>query len=154
MGQKVGAAVLRGLGQGLSLYQVASWSIQPLGHNRHGSKSLGAAVCLFWGGAGSPSNTLWPGPRPTATPTWIHPSIWPQYTNVTDRQWSDSIGRTVSKPEWWGAGMVICLKQCANDVHMVQLTPLPLHSLLLHQNPDWFNLSGASLTTMSWKRSR
>jgi len=28
--------------------------------------------------------------------------------------------------------MVICLKQCANDMHMVQLTPLTLHSLLLH----------------------
>jgi len=31
----------------------------------------------------------------------IHPTVWPQYTNVTDRedrqdsQWSDSIGRTI-----------------------------------------------------------
>jgi len=28
----------------------------------------------------------------------IHPTIWPQYSNITDRQtgqWSDSIGRTV-----------------------------------------------------------
>jgi len=31
----------------------------------------------------------------------IHPTVWPQYTNVTDRQdrtdrqWSDSTGRTV-----------------------------------------------------------
>jgi len=25
----------------------------------------------------------------------IHPTVWPQYTNVTDRQWSDSIGRAV-----------------------------------------------------------
>jgi len=29
------------------------------------------------------------------------------------------------KTEWWGAGMVICLKQGA-DLHMVQLMPLPL----------------------------
>jgi len=29
------------------------------------------------------------------------------------------------KTEWWGAGMVICLEGGA-DLHMVQLTPLPL----------------------------
>jgi len=51
-------------------------------------------------GAGSPSNTMWPGPKPTCMP-----NVWPQYSNVadrtdrqdrqTDRQRSDSIGRTV-----------------------------------------------------------
>ena len=31
------------------------------------------------------------------------------------------------KTEWWGAGMVVCLERCANenDLHMVQLMPLP-----------------------------
>ena len=29
------------------------------------------------------------------------------------------------KTEWWGAGVVICLKRCA-DLHMAQLMPLPL----------------------------
>jgi len=29
------------------------------------------------------------------------------------------------KTESWGAGMVICLEQGANDLHMVQLMPLP-----------------------------
>jgi len=50
----------------------------------------------------SPSNTMWPRPRSTSVPsfTLIHPVVWPQYTNVTDRhrqtgQPSDSIGRTV-----------------------------------------------------------
>ena len=40
------------------------------------------------GGARSPSNTMWPGPRPTSTPSGvlIYPTVWPQYTNVTDRQ--------------------------------------------------------------------
>jgi len=35
-----------------------------------------------------PSNTLSPGSRPTSVPSGIliHPTIWPQYTNVTDRQ--------------------------------------------------------------------
>ena len=58
------------------------------------------------GGAGSPSNTMWPGPRLTCMPSFIliHQTVWPQYTNVTartgrtdrtDRQRSDSIGQTV-----------------------------------------------------------
>jgi len=29
------------------------------------------------------------------------------------------------KTEWWGAGVVVCLEQCA-DLHMAQLMPLPL----------------------------
>jgi len=64
----------------------------------------------LWGGgrAGSPSNTMWPGPRPIRTPSFIliRPTVWAQYTNVTDRQTdrhrthrierrSDSIWRTV-----------------------------------------------------------
>jgi len=31
----------------------------------------------------------------------------------------------VKKLEWWGAGVVNCLEQCA-DLHMAQLMPLPL----------------------------
>ena len=51
-------------------------------------------------GAGFPSNTMWPGPRPSSMPSFIliHPTVWPQYTNVTDRQTgqrSYSIGRTI-----------------------------------------------------------
>ena len=42
-------------------------------------------------GAGFLSNTMSPGPRPTSVPTvpsgmLIHPTFWPQYINVTDRQ--------------------------------------------------------------------
>jgi len=42
----------------------------------------------FLGGAGFPSNTMSPGPRPTSIPSdiLIHPTVWPQYTNVTDKQ--------------------------------------------------------------------
>ena len=66
-------------------------------------RKLGA-VPLWGGGAGSPSNTMWPGPRPTSMPGFIliRPTVWPQCTNVTDRQdrqtdkqRTDSIGRTV-----------------------------------------------------------
>jgi len=35
------------------------------------------------------------------------------------------------KTEWWGAGMVVCLERGANDLHMVQLMPLPPHHILL-----------------------
>jgi len=32
------------------------------------------------------------------------------------------------------AGMVVCMERCANDLHIVQLMPLPEHHLLLHWN--------------------
>jgi len=35
------------------------------------------------------------------------------------------------KTEWWGTGVVIRQKRGANDLHMVQLMPLPPHYLLL-----------------------
>ena len=75
-----------GLGRGLPPYQVASGSIQPFGNNRHGPKIGGCAP--LGEGTGSPSNTMWPGLRPTRMPSFIliRPTIWPQYTNVADRQ--------------------------------------------------------------------
>jgi len=48
--------------------------------------------------------------------------------------------------------MVICLEQGADNLHMVELMPLPPDRLLLHLNSDWFNLSGAGLTRLSWKK--
>jgi len=57
---------------------------------------MGRKVCV-WGGccapfhgrvAASPFNTMWPGTRPTSVPSGIliYPTVWPPYTNVTDRQ--------------------------------------------------------------------
>ena len=45
------------------------------------------AVPLWKRGAGFPSNTMWPGPRPTRMPIFIliRPTVWPQCANVTDR---------------------------------------------------------------------
>jgi len=40
-------------------------------------------------------------------------------------------GHPPVKTEWCGTGMVICLGWGANDLHMVQLMPLPAHHLLL-----------------------
>jgi len=128
------------------LYQVASWCIQPFGHNRNGPKigegapppfggrrlgphltqsRLGwgltpyqvaflihaaiwrqqiwaenwVGLCPFGGGAaGSLSNTMWPGPRLTCMPSFIliRPTVARTLqTDRTDRQRTDSIGRTI-----------------------------------------------------------
>jgi len=65
------------------------------------AQKLGGCASFGQGEVGSPSNTMWPGPRPTSMPSFIviHPTVWLQYTNVTDRtgQWSDSIGQTLSQ---------------------------------------------------------
>ena len=58
--------------------------------------------------------------------------------------------------EWWGVGVVICLQQGADCLHMVQLMPLLSQnaSLFPHFNPDWFYLSSTGLSRLSWKRGR
>jgi len=41
--------------------------------------------------------------------------------------------------EWRGGGMVTCWERDANDdMHIVQLMPLPPYHLLLYWNPEWF----------------
>jgi len=64
--------------------QFLRWATVP---EQSGPKS-GGRCAPFRGGAGSPSNTMSPGPRPTFIPEdiLIHPTFWPQYTNVSDRQ--------------------------------------------------------------------
>jgi len=64
----------------------SSWDWQPFGHNRRWPKSGGCCAPLE--GRWVQSNTVRPGPRPTSVPSsiLIHPNIWPQYPNVTDRQ--------------------------------------------------------------------
>jgi len=71
-----------GLGRRLLPYQVASSSIQPYGHNRHGPNIGWGGCAFFLGVAGSPSNTKSHGPRPTSIPSGIlvHPAVWPQRT--------------------------------------------------------------------------
>jgi len=67
---------------------------------------IGGLRPLLGRGAGSPSNTVWPGPRPTCVPCFIFncsiqpfghstPTSQTGQTGQTDRQRSDSIGRTV-----------------------------------------------------------
>jgi len=56
---------------------------------------------IFTGeGAGSPHNTMWPGPRPTCVPNGIlfHPAVWPQQT------WAEKSGAAVPL---WGSGVEV-----------------------------------------------
>ena len=75
--------------RGLPPYQVNLKPLNRLATTDMGRK-LGRAVPLLLGvrvEARSPSNTVWPGPRPTCIPSGIldHSTVWPQYTKVTDR---------------------------------------------------------------------
>jgi len=100
-----------GLGRGLRPYQVACYPFSHLATTDMGRKW--GAVPLWGRGTRSPSNTMWPGPRPTCVPSFIlfRPTVWSQYTNVrdrqdrqtgrtdrqTDRQRTHDIGRTLPK---------------------------------------------------------
>jgi len=69
-----------GLDRGLLPYQAASSSVQPFGHNIHGSKIGWGGCALFLGVAGSTSNTMSRRPRSTSVPSGIlvHAAVWPQ----------------------------------------------------------------------------
>jgi len=81
------------LGRGLPPYQVASWSIHSsrcLARTDMGRKLGWRAVPFFWGGgAGSRSNTMWPGTSPTSVPSfYLDPpnSLATKHQRYTDRQ--------------------------------------------------------------------
>ena len=89
-----------GLDRGLPSYQVASWYIQAFGHNTHGRRKVGGGCCALFSvrGAGSPSNTMSLGPRPTSLPSGIliYPAVWPQQT------WAENWGGSapLGKESW------------------------------------------------------
>jgi len=69
-------------------YLCTKWHLDP--SSRLATTDMGWKVwvlCPFWGRAGSPSNTIWPWLRPTSVPSFIliNLTVWPQYTNATDR---------------------------------------------------------------------
>jgi len=49
-----------------------------------------------------------------------------------DVGWASKKSNRPVKTEWWGAGMVTCLEEGANDLHIAQLMPMPPHCHLLH----------------------
>jgi len=113
-------APFRGAGSPCNTMWAVTWAeayplpsgilIHPAVWPQYMGQNLGGMLCpasfFGWGAElGPPSNTVWPGPRPTTMPSFslIHPTVWPQYTNVTGRtdrqtgQQSDSIGQTFYK---------------------------------------------------------
>ena len=75
----------------------------PFGHNRHRPK---IGEVSFLGGAGSPSNTMLPGPRPTPLPSGIliHLAVWPQQTRAENWELCALLGGD-------GGKLVPCLTQ-------------------------------------------
>ena len=53
---------------------------------------------------------------------FLNPSAFSAFTLLVGRQEGHP---ACKKPEWWGAGVVVCLERGA-DLHMAQLMPLPL----------------------------
>jgi len=84
MGRKLGGGCVTWV----EPYSHTKWHLNPSSRltTTDMGRKLGAMPLL--GGAGFPSNTKWPGPRPTSTPIviLIHATVWPQYTNVINRQ--------------------------------------------------------------------
>jgi len=52
--------------------------------------------------------------------------------NVTISRRASQMLADISRSALYAFGVVICLERGANDLHMVQLMPLPAHYLLLH----------------------
>ena len=71
-------------------------------------------------------------PRPTTTPTGIltHLAVLPQYTNVTDRQQSDRIGRTVLQTSRKKNNKPKCSCKRNSPVTVVNRFYLAVHALL------------------------
>ena len=99
MGRKLGGgccAPLLARGSWVSIHHNVSWAkayLRTKWHLHPFSRLATTDMGRKWGAvplggrAGSPSNTMWPGQRPTSMPSFIliHPTVWPQYTNVIER---------------------------------------------------------------------
>ena len=88
-----------GLGQGLSMYKVASWSIQPFDHNRHGPKTGGVPL---WGRELGPHLTQCGQSQDLPAYQVSSWSMQPfshntptLQTRQTDKQWSESTGQNI-----------------------------------------------------------
>ena len=80
---------------------------------------------------GSPSNTTWPEPRPTCLPSfiWIRPTVWPQYTKITDRQTYRQTDRTGQTVRQWFYKRSPNKISTFTHIHFIY-SPLPIRGLL------------------------
>ena len=71
-------------------------------------------ILFFFWGAGSPSYTMWPGPTSMPSFILIHPAIWPQYTNFTDR----TNRKVAQKPTFLFKNCShVCISLCITAIH-------------------------------------
>jgi len=66
------------IGRGLPPYQVASWSVQPFGHNRPGPKTGGSAPFRRGGWVPIWHKVAWAEAYLHANGILMHPGVWPQ----------------------------------------------------------------------------
>jgi len=80
------------------VYHRTKWHLDPSSRlaTTNMGQNLGGALLLFRRGAGSPSNTKWPGPRRTSISSciFINPAVFPQQT------WAENWGLCL----FWGDG--------------------------------------------------
>jgi len=88
------------------IYLRIKWRLDPCSHfaTIDMGRKVGGAVPLFRG-AGSPFNTMSPGPTPASLSSGIliHPAVWPQQT------WAENWGGGCA-PVWVGPHLTQCGK--------------------------------------------
>jgi len=95
-----------------SSYKIKQWSIQPL---------LSYGDLTDFQNGGCLPNWILKNP---ISQLWLPSVLWRCWLGGRKGIWP-------VKTVWWGTCIVICLERDANDLHMVQLTSLPHHHLLL-----------------------
>jgi len=82
-------------------------------------RKVGAAVPFSVGEGGSPSNTLSPGTKSTSVPSiLINPTVWPQYTNVTNRQTGQTTSHSIYRV---GRPLLVTVGQKAFFLYFLQI---------------------------------
>ena len=98
-----------GLGQDLPPYQVASWSIQPFGHNRHGPKIGGLSPILEEGVGHHPTQSgLGWGLPPYQVASWsIQPFCYNRHGSKTGPPFGRELGPYLTQSRL-GRGLLPC----------------------------------------------
>jgi len=107
-------------------------------HNRHGPK-IGGSAPFCEGGAGSPSNTKSPGPRPTSIPSGIliHPAIWLQQI------WAENWGLCrFGEGSWVSSNTVLLTLDISAAFDVVS------HAILCKRIELDFGVTGAALSSV------
>ena len=99
-------------------------------HSRFDVRSLNAfCTTTAWK---KNKNSLTTATKYTTLKTFICTSLLTTLPSAFWRCWLGARkGIQPVETEWCGTGMVVCLERSANDLHMVQLMPLPPRRLLL-----------------------